>query len=799
MSATEPAIDTPLATVKLLLVEDSAHDVELTLLTLESSGLLIDPVVVYDHDNARSALLAQSFDAIVCDVLLPSSSGVQVLEVAKQVAPQTPFIFLSGMFGEQQAVETMRLGAVDYVLKQNLKVLPKAVMRAVLEVREREKRRAAETALEEVEVRARLAIEAAEMGVWEFNLRTGEVFWDERCRELYQLPPTGFVSMGDVVERCHPDDRELLQRKIDQAMAEESGFNAEYRVILPGNRVRWLNSNGRSLFKDGRCVRFSGVLQDISERKVATQELVELTETLGERVEQRTRERDRTWELSRELLGVLRFDMTPINFNPAWEAALGWSREKISGLRLWELIHPADLEATIKETRSIAEGNVSTRFVNRMRHASGEYRWLSWTIVPENGLMYAAVRDITEERAVVEELASTNRRLREQMDERERVEATLQQMQRLEVVGQLTAGVAHDFNNLLTVILTSSTLAARDTDRGNFDKLPARLNNIKEAGERGARLTAQLLSFSRRQRLQPRPVDLNATILGMQGLLFKALGATIWVETSLAQDLWTASADPTQTEMIILNLAINARDAMAQGNGSLKLQTSNEVVTTAPTRPEDPDPGSYVVFSMADSGSGMSDEILQKVFEPFFTTKQVGHGSGLGLAQVFGFAKQSGGGVRIETALGVGTTVSVYLPRVSSDENAAIEEPPQAHEPRDVDGSKILLVDDDDAVRGLTATLLESFGLTVIQAASGVEALDVLTPDVDLVLTDYAMPGMTGGELASLLNDANPALPVIFVTGYADTDVLGLNDCTVIQKPFTERGLREVIRNALAR
>lgn len=789
----------PLANVKLLLIDDSPHDVELTLLTLESNGLKMKPVVVFDHIAAREALLAQRFDVIVCDVLLPSSSGFQVLEVAKQIAPETPFIFLSGMFGEQQAVETMRLGAVDYVLKQNLKVLPKAVRRAVLEVREREKRHAAENALEEVEVRARLAIEAAEMGVWEVDVRTGEVLWDERCRELYELPPSGSLSIEDVVERSHPDDRRPLQNKVDRALSAESGFNAEYRILLPGNRVRWLNSNGRSLFKDGRCVRFSGVIQDISERKVATQELVELTETLGERVVQRTRERDRIWELSRELLGVLRFDMTPITFNPAWEAALGWTRETLSGLRLWELVHPEDLDATIRETRSIAEGNVSTRFVNRLRHASGDYRWLSWTIVPENGLMYAAVRDITEERAVVEELAAANKRLREQMEERERVEAALQQMQRLEVVGQLTAGVAHDFNNLLTVILTSSALAIRDADRGTFDKVPARLRSIKEAGERGANLTAQLLSFSRRQRLQPRPVDLNATILGMQGLLFKALGATVWIETSLAPDLWTASADPTQTEMIILNLAINARDAMTQGAGSLKLATYNEVVDTPPTRPEDPEPGSYVVFSMADSGSGMSEEILQKVFEPFFTTKQVGHGSGLGLAQVFGFAKQSGGGVRIETALNVGTTVSVFLPRVSNEDSDAIEVPSQPQQGRDLAGSTILLVDDDAAVRGLTAAMLESFGLNVIQAGGGVEALDSLTPEVDLVLTDYAMPGMTGGELASLLNESSPSLPVIFVTGYADTDVLGLNDCTVIQKPFTEQGLREVIRNTLAR
>lgn len=790
---------TLLTKVKLLLIEDSAHDVELTLLTLERHGLQIEAVVVHDHLGARTAMSQQAFDVIVCDYLLPSSSGIQVLEVAQAAAPETPFIFLSGIFGEQQAVETMRLGAVDYVLKQNLKVLPKAIRRAVLEVREREKRRAAENALEEVETRARLAIQAAEMGVWELNLRTGGMILDERSRALYEVPPTSELDLAQVMERCHPDDKAPLQDRIERALSEDTGFHAEYRVLLPGGRVRWINANGRSLFKDGQCVRFSGVMQDISERKVATQALVQLTETLGERVEQRTRERDRTWELSRELLGVLRFDMTPINFNPAWESALGWSRQQIGSLRLWELIHPLDLDATVKETQSIASGNVSTRFVNRMRHANGDYRWLSWTIVPENGLMYAAVRDITDERAVVEELAATNRRLREQIDEKERVEATLQQMQRLEVVGQLTAGVAHDFNNLLTVILTSSSVAARDIERGNLDKVRARLQHISDAGERGAKLTAQLLSFSRRQRLQPRPVDLNATVRGMQGLLNKALGASIWVEMSLAQDLWTASADLTQTEMIILNLIINARDAMANGTGSVRLRTYNATVEVAPVRPEDPEPGNYVVFAIADSGIGMNEETLLRAFEPFFTTKPVGHGSGLGLAQVFGFAKQSGGGVRIETALAIGTTVSVYLPRIEGSAEPVAPTASPVCEPGPAKGSTVLLVDDDNAVRSLTATMLESIGLRVIQAPSGLEALAALSAEVDLVLTDYAMPGMTGGELAALVKQVRPAVPVVFITGYADTDVLGLNDSTVIQKPFTEQDLRTALWPALAR
>lgn len=788
----------PLAKVKLLLVEDSIYDVELTLLTLEANELQVEPVVVHDHLSAAEALSREKFDVIVCDVLLPSSSGTEVLEVAKQIVPQTPFIFLSGMFGEQQAIETMRLGAVDYVLKQNLKVLPKAIRRAVLEVREREKRQAAESALEDVEARARIAIQAAEMGVWEVNIDTLEVIWDERCRALYELPPVGNFQMGPMIDLTHPDDRDALQEKIDLALSKASAFNAEYRIVLPGNRIRWLLSNGRSTFRDGRCVQFTGVIQDISERRVATQELVQLTETLGQRVEQRTRERDRTWELSRELLAVLRFDMTPIAFNPAWESALGWSREQINSLRLWELIHPLDLDATIKETQSIASGNVSTRFVNRMRHSNGDYRWLSWTIVPENGLMYAAVRDITEERAVIEELAAANKHLQEQIEERERVEATLQQMQRLEVVGQLTAGVAHDFNNLLTVILTSATFASRDIERGKLDKIPTRLKHISEAGERGARLTAQLLSFSRRQRLQPCPVDLNTTIQDMQGLLSKALGANIWVDLSLSPGLWTASADPTQTEMIILNLAINARDAMASTAGSLKLRTHNETVKVPAVRPEDPEPGRYVVFTISDTGCGMDEETLKKAYEPFFTTKAVGQGAGLGLAQVFGFAKQSGGGVRIETELNVGTTVSVYLPKIEGLSTPITPAADPARDARNMGTRTVLLVDDDPVVRDLTATMLESFGLMVLQASSGIDALSKLSPAVELLITDYAMPNMTGGELAALVSKAQPGIPIVFITGYADTDVLGLDNSTVVQKPFTEQQLQEKIWLAMA-
>jgi PAS domain S-box-containing protein len=789
----------PLSLLKLLLVEDSPHDAELTLLTLENSGLKIDATLVYNHQEVERELLAQRFDLILSDYLLPGSSGAEVLNCARRLAPQTPFIFLSGIFGEQHAVEMMRMGAIDYVLKQNLKMLPKAVVRAVSEVHEREKRVRAEETLQDAEVRAHLAIEAAEMGIWTYDPATDTLLWDERCKNLYGLTADDQVSMDFMFSRCHPDDRELLENKVRAALTADTGFQIEHRLHAVGDGERWVFSNGRSLFEDGRCVRFTGVMQDISERKQATQALQQLNEILGERVVQRTRERDRTWELSRELLGVLRFDMTPIALNPAWEATLGWTRAQFNEQSLCELIHPEDLDATLRETASVAGGNVTTRFVNRLRHAEGGFRWLSWTIVPDEGLMYAAVRDITSERAVVDELAATNKRLRDQIRERERVEAALQQMQRLEVVGQLTAGVAHDFNNLLTVILTSANFLTRDLEKGVFTKSAQRLQNIREAGERGAKLTSQLLSFSRRQRLEPVALNLNDTIGGMRELLGRALGGSVWVETELAEDLWSALVDPTQTEMIILNLAINGRDAMAQG-GQLRLSTWNEMVYRLPQRPEDPDPGAYVVLSVSDTGCGMSAAVLAKAFEPFFTTKAVGKGSGLGLAQVFGFAKQSGGGVSIDTAENAGTTINVYLPSIAQTATPVIS---MSDMPGNADADDlhrtILLVDDDPDVRSVTSMMLSSLGYSVVEAENGDEALKKIDPAIDLVLTDFAMPNMTGAELAEIVKREHPELPIMFITGFADIDILDVDQQLIVQKPYKEEELARKLANVLMR
>ena len=396
------------------------------------------------------------------------------------------------------------------------------------------------------------------------------------------------------------------------------------------------------------------------------------------------------------------------------------------------------------------------------------------------------------------ELAAANRQLLAQIEERERVETTLRRMQRLEAVGQLTSGVAHDFNNLLTVVLGNVAFLEKELARARVDgKLALRLGYMRTAAERGAKLTDQLLAFSRRQRLEPKPLDLNEVVESMHDLLQSTLGGSIRISSSLQPHLWSAMVDPTQLELALLNLAINARDAMGVG-GTLAVDTAN-VTLGAPVAPEEPPAGDYVAVRVIDSGTGMPEDVRQKVFEPFFTTKEVGKGSGLGLSQVLGFAQQSGGGVSIESRAGEGTAVSIYLPRTDRRPQSGLA----ASLPRLAEGggeAYILLVDDDNGVREVTATMLRELGYHVHEVGSGGAALDHLehARRIDLLLVDYAMPGMSGADLARQARSLRPSLPTVFITGYADHSALsGIGGSRVIGKPFQPDELARKVRAAL--
>ncbi len=388
------------------------------------------------------------------------------------------------------------------------------------------------------------------------------------------------------------------------------------------------------------------------------------------------------------------------------------------------------------------------------------------------------------------DLAAANARLREEIKQRRRAEAALVQAQKMEAIGHLTGGIAHDFNNLLTAVLGNiDRIRARAVD----PKLTRLAENAFMAAERGSKLTAQLLAFSRTQKLATQPVDVNALIRGMSDLLNQSLGPAITLTLQLAENLPHALADPNQLELAILNLAINARDAMTN-DGVITIVTSQVQITL---HEDDALPGSYVNVAVIDNGSGMSPDVLARAFDPFFTTKPAGKGTGLGLSQVYGIARQAGGSVRIDSEVGQGTRVSIRLCESSDAEKiTAVEVAPQAG----VVSETILVVDDDADVRTLVGDYLSELGYRTYLAGSGEAAMKILediTPD--LLLADFAMPGHNGAEVARAIRQKLPKLPILFFSGYADTSALeaAVGKAPLLRKPFRPNELATAIRTLL--
>ena len=395
--------------------------------------------------------------------------------------------------------------------------------------------------------------------------------------------------------------------------------------------------------------------------------------------------------------------------------------------------------------------------------------------------------------------ATLEERVAHAVAERRQAEAALVQAQKMEALGRLTGGVAHDFNNLLTAIV------------GNLELLQSRLpatdangHRLAEAAirstQRAARLTQQLLAFGRKQTLQLRPVDVNRVIAGMDEMLHRTIGSTTLIETDFAADLWPARVDEDQLVLSVLNLALNARDAMPSG-GTLRIETAN-VPAGGPGRPDDLGDGDFVRVSVIDNGTGISQEVLGKVFEPFFTTKQPGKGTGLGLSQVYGLAKQVGGTAEIKTRVGEGTEVHIYLPRDDGLETAG-QQPrklPLANGSDAAADRVILVIDDDPDVRRVASEYLERIGFTVREAESGPKALEMLDRGdrIDLLLVDFAMPEMDGAELLRRVRRLLPGLPALMVTGYVkDRASLDAVEVEVLRKPFALATLGARVRELL--
>jgi PAS domain S-box-containing protein len=508
--------------------------------------------------------------------------------------------------------------------------------------------------------------------------------------------------------------------------------------------------------------------------------LRELNSSLERQVIERAQARSVTWQVTPDLMGALNADGYFQTSNPAWRSVLGWSEAEVASMSIFEMLHPDDVERTRGGFDLTQIGQPAIRFPNRYRCKDGGYRWISWVGVPEDGMVYCTGRDITEEKAAEAELLNAQEALR--------------QSQKMEAVGQLTGGIAHDFNNLLAGISGSLELLERRLAEGRLGGVERYIDAAQTSARRAAALTQRLLAFSRRQTLDPKASDINRLIAGMEDLIRRTVGPAIAVEVVGAGGLWLTQVDPSQLENALLNLAINARDAMPDG-GRITIETANKWLDQRAAGERELPPGQYVSLCVTDTGTGMAPEVIGRAFDPFFTTKPLGQGTGLGLSMVHGFARQSGGQVRIYSEIGKGTTMCLYFPRfVGELETAEAAEDGAGAEA--AHGETVLVIDDEAPIRMLITDVLQEAGYRVLEAAEGLAGLKTLQSEtrIDLLITDVGLPGgMNGRQVADAARAFRPDLKVLFITGYAENAVVGNGHLDpgmqVITKPFSMAAL----------
>ncbi|NYZ16675.1 PAS domain-containing protein [Azospirillum sp. RWY-5-1] len=662
-----------------------------------------------------------------------------------------------------------------------------------------------ERALRQSEERLALALAAANsVGIWDWDVRADVVTTDARFARLYGVEPapTGAnAPLKDFFARIHPDDAARVESALAEALRSGDEFAEEYRLLAPDGSVRWVAAQGRcTLAEDGTPLRFPGITLDITRRRQTEEALRE-----GE-----ARLRAITDSID-HMVWSTRPDGFHDYFNQRWYDFTGVTPGTTDGGGWMGLFHPDDHERTrVAWAHSLSTGE-PYRIEYRLRHRSGAWRWVLGRAQPVRDAdgrivrWYGTCTDIQDIVDAREVLARSREDLERQIEARTqelmRAEEAMRQLQKMEAVGQLTGGIAHDFNNMLAVVLGGLSLMERRLARGDTD-VGRYLEGAKDGALRAAALTQRLLAFSRQQPLAPEPLDANRLVTGMTELLTRTLGEHIRVETVLSAGLWRIHADASQLENAVLNLSVNARDAMPAG-GRLTIETANAHMDDRYAAEHAIPAGQYVLIAVSDTGTGMEPAVAARAFDPFFTTKSVGRGTGLGLSQVFGFVRQSGGHVKIYSEVGVGTTVKLYLPRFyGTAQPAAVRRaapPPGLGHPSEV----VLVVEDDDRVRAWSVEALRELGYTVLHAANGPEALTRLQAGqaIDLLFTDVVMPDMTGRELADRALALLPDLKVLFTTGYTRNAIVhnGMLDpgTNFLPKPFSLDQLAAKVRSVL--
>ncbi len=758
--------------LRVLILEDVSTDAQLVEQELRRRNVAFTSQVVATREAFTAALKGFAPDVILADYMLPQFNGMKALSLAKELSPDEPFIIVTGSINEQTAVECIKAGAADYVTKGHLGRLVPAVQGALEKKREREERKRAERALGRSEERFRKLFEESNDAIFIHTLDGWILDVNSRACQMVGYSPEQLRGMR--IHSLHAEEAEEASSTALEETTQSRSTRFESAFKRADGTLIDVEVSARLV--DQREGLVQAIVRDITERKRAEEALQESQERLS-KAQRIARLGFWDWNItanelywSDEIYRI--FGLDPQEFGATYEEFV-------------DCVHSDDRELVQEHLDAALQDGAEYGVDHRIVLPGGEVRHVHEQGEVDRDADGAPVRLVG---TVID------------ITERKTLEEQLWQSQKLEAIGRLAGGVAHDLNNLLVVIdgYAQMILDALDPD----SSLCKDAEHVIGASKRAADLTRQLLAFARRQPLAPSVLNINDLVENTLKMLRRIIGEDIQLKFIPDPDLGNVQADQGQIEQVLMNLAVNARDAMPKG-GKLTIKTANAVRDEEYVRAYvSAQPGPHVMLSVSDTGSGMDQEVQRRIFEPFFTTKEVGKGTGLGLATVYGIVKQHGGNIWVYSEPGSGTTFKVYLPRVDAEAKSLPTRKPTQKRPGGTE--TILLVEDEQSVRDLAKRVLEQQGYQVLAAASAEQAEEVFAQHVDdiaLVVTDVVMPDCGGVELCERLAERCRSLKVLYVSGYSETafipaDLLGAGR-GFLQKPFRAEDLAREVREVL--
>ncbi|MDZ8053589.1 MAG: PAS domain S-box protein [Aulosira sp. ZfuVER01] len=757
--------------LNVLIVEDSEDDTLLLLRELYRSGYTVNYVRVDTADGMEAALNQQSWDIVIADYSLPAFSGLDALKLLQRQKLDLPFIIVSGTIGEDIAVAVMKAGAHDYLIKGNLTRLVPAVERELREAEERYKRHSAEQAFRESEDRFRTLCASAPLAIFQTDAKGKFTYNNPLWYEISGLSAEESLGCG-WTQAIHPEDRDEVFQDWQQTICEQSTWVHEYRLLTPQGKVRWVRALASPMYSaEGRFLGHVGTVEDISDRKQAAQKIYEQAALL---------------DISTDAIAVRDLENHILFWNQGAERLYGWTTAEVIGRNAAKLLFKS--------------GETSPPFSEIQKVLAKDGKWqgeLQQVTKDGKEIIVASRWTLMCDEAGNPKSILT---LSTDITQKKQLEAQFLRAQRLESLGSLASGIAHDFNNILTPILATAQLLPLKLPE--LDENTQQLLRILEgSARRGADLVQQILSFTRGVEGSRAIVQVRHLLSDIAQVAQRTFPKFIETKTDIAPDLWTVFADATQLHQVLMNLCVNARDAMPDG-GTLRISAENFWIDENYANMHiDAQEGFYVVITIADTGTGIPPEIMDRIFDPFFTTKEIGKGTGLGLSTVMGIIKSHNGFVTVYSELEQGSCFKVYLPSREAKETKLVTntELPSGN------GELILVVDDEVSICQIAKTTLESHNYRILTASDGIGALALYAQhidDISVVLIDMMMPVMDGASTILMLQRMNPKAQIIAMSGImayeaaAQKKSLGIRE--FLPKPFTAHVLLNTLQEVLS-